>query len=111
MHRLRAVLIIVWVILPQVACFVLAVAMVQPEMECCKEMVSAHSCCRDGAQSDAAIAPQIHQKFVRLTQPVPIFHFSNICLVMPDRSVASEQQKQIQAPPGDTHASSTILRI
>jgi hypothetical protein len=65
--------VFLWGVAPQIACFMPDQALTQPEMDCCKEMVTDcgnpsmnHSCCRTVVRTDIGITAEASRFIPRM---------------------------------------------
>jgi hypothetical protein len=120
MRVLVLALVIFWVLIPQLVCFLPSEDMTQSESDCCKHMagecgeanMQGHSCCTGIVPPDVAIATQVPRQFIPHSELVAMPHVSEspdlLGLVL---GTATPAQRDIHAPPGDPAASSLVLRI
>jgi len=120
MRVLALALVICWVLIPQLGCFLPINEMTQTESECCQQMagdcgeanMQGHACCTGIVRPDAATATQAHREFVphsELTSTPQVSGTLDLGGLV--AAAALLAQRDIHAPPDDPHVSSLILRI
>jgi hypothetical protein len=107
--------VMVWALMPQLACFMPDPTATPAEMECCKEMMNdcsgmnmSHECCRTPAHSEVGIIA----KATRVNQPhmaeAVMLNVESSLVLTPVRRLASQDT---HAPLHSADASPLVLRI
>jgi hypothetical protein len=119
MRVLSLTLIILWVLIPQVVCFLPNEQMTEMEMECCKHMAAdcgqanmqEHKCCTGVVKPDAAIVTAVHRTLLPHTAVAPPYISEAINFSRVIAETAAIVGRNIHPPPGDPNASLVVLRI
>ena len=104
-----------WIIAPQLACFMPDELLTEPEMECCRQMAMdcggmsmTQPCCRHVSHTDVGIASKA------LRHPAPQFmaiEITDRAATPPVSGILKLSFRNAHAPPHDPQASSLALRI
>lgn len=118
MRVLALILVIFWVLIPQVVCFLPSDEITQTEMECCKQMagdcgqanMQGHKCCTGVVRPDAAIVTAAQRNLAPHTAVAPPY-VSEATTLSGLIAEASLVRGFIHPPPTDPSASLLVLRI
>jgi len=119
MRVLAPIVVAIWVLLPQVVCFLPGEEKTETEMDCCQRMagdcgkanMQEHKCCRSVVKADAAIITAAHRDLLPDSAVAPPYISEELTRsgLIAERAIFVSGY--IHPPPKDSNTSITVLRI